>query len=228
MEQDRELPAGRPGRVYGLPKKREQVIAMLSEAYARDDLDQAEFERRLELAERAGTIEDLEALTADFPPDAVIHGEAPAGAAPLSEGELEREIARLDGLAAPRRTLLVGDLHVDVPPSSVRVLRIVSVFGDSTVDLRALSGLPGAFLLKVASFAGDTKVLVPRGTRVHLRVMSLAGDQSIGRPGRGFFARIAKGIQDVLGKPETPAAPPGPALVVNGFKVFGDVKVIED
>jgi hypothetical protein len=231
MPQSNDLPAGREGRVFGVPRRREQIVALLSEAYARNDLEQAEFERRLERAEGARTIEELEALVADFPSDATERsaGRSPSeGSAAMSGKDLEREISNLDGMAAPTRFNLLGDLHVSVMPSEPRVLRAVSVLGDTKVDLRGLSGLPGAFLLKVATLLGDTKIYVPRGTKVVTHLFSLIGGQSQGRKNTGFLARIAKGLGGVLGKTEEPPRPPGPTVVVTGFKVLGNTKVIED
>jgi len=230
MEQGSRPPAGSEGHVYGVPRRRERVIALLSEAYARGDLEQDEFERRVEGAERSRTIEELDAVIADFPADMAERGsarDASAGTVILSGQELEREVARLEGLEAPMRFRLLGDMNLTVEPSEPRVLKAVSVIGDAKVDLRALSGLPGAFLVKVASLMGDTKILVPRGTRVEIRMLTLLGDQRRGTRDGGFLKRIARGLGAALGQPETPRRP-GPTVVVTGFKALGDTRIIEE
>ena len=73
MEQDRfSGPAGEPddGRTpseYGVPKLRRQILQRLADAYADDNLELSEYERRVRAAEYAATIEQLETLVADFP-----------------------------------------------------------------------------------------------------------------------------------------------------------------
>jgi Domain of unknown function (DUF1707) len=55
--------------VYGLPKKREEVIQELQNAFASQNLDEVEYESRLNEALVANSIEDLEVLVLDFPSD---------------------------------------------------------------------------------------------------------------------------------------------------------------
>jgi hypothetical protein len=208
---------------------------MLAEAYARNDLEQREFESRVERAEAAQTLEQLDALIHDFPPEArsIYRGAAapsvPAGGYPVpTAAEIDAMVDRLDGVPAPTRFSLIGDLRVQVRLADVRVLRVVSAIGDSRVDLRPLAGEPGVFLLKVAALVGNTRIMVPYGTRVEIRTITLIGNQKRkDAPRGGLLARLGRKLGVLPEPPDSPRGPPGPVVVVTGFKLIGDVVVVE-
>jgi hypothetical protein len=201
---------------------------MLTEAYARNDLEQAEFERRVEHAQGAQTLEELETLVADFPAEArELYGTPAAEPLVLAPADLERRVVELDGESAPTRFSLIGDQHIRVLPTDPRVLRSVSIIGDAHVDLRALAGEKGVFLLKVATLIGDTKIMVPAGTRVETRAMTLIGDLTRGPKGHGLLHRIANRLGIAPLVPETRHTAPGPTVVVTGFKIIGDTQIVE-
>jgi hypothetical protein len=52
---------------FGVPRRREEVIEILNACYSSDLLELAEFERRVERANAALTIGDLESVVADVP-----------------------------------------------------------------------------------------------------------------------------------------------------------------
>ena len=223
-------PPARPeGRTYGVPRRRDEIITLLGEAYAQNDLDQSDFERRLELAEGARTIEELQEIIADFPSTVVDRNTTPeVSAGSAIQEDIERQVERLDGMSAPTRFTLLGDQHISLLPTEPRVLRTVTILGDSKVDLRPLSGMPGVILLKVVSLIGDTKIHVSRGTHVDFRLHNLLGDQR--RSGRrdGLLSRLARKITGASAKQEEHPSRPGPMVVVTGFKLIGDTVVIED
>lgn len=219
----------RKGRAYGVPSRRVQVVKLLTEAYANDDLEEGEFERRIELAEHAETIEELEELVADFPPELLAAAGPPAAmqtSVPVTGQELDREVARLQGIAAPTRVNLIGDQMTSVDRSDPRALQSVSLLGDATVDLRALAGEQGVFLLKITAALGDTRIVVPPGTAVDLRLVTLLGDQKHSKRGSSRWRKLARKL---LATPEEPPEPsaPGPTVVVTGFKLLGDTEVVE-
>ncbi len=231
MPQTSEPPECGGGRAFGVPRRREEIIALLKEAYTHNDLEQLELERRLELAEEARTIEELEALIADFPsPISAADARPTAMPNPAAaiDMDLEGQISALDGMVAPTRFTLLGDQHIAITPAEPRVLATACVIGDTKVDLRALSGMPGAFLLKVVKLFGDTKIVVSKGTQVHVRQFSLIGDQRRGRKGDGLLAKLA-GMFGAASdqKSETPSLP-GPTVVVTGFRLIGDTVIVED
>jgi hypothetical protein len=229
-----EYPESQGGRAYGVPAKRARIIKLLTEAYAADDLDEAEFERRVERAESARTIEDLDALIADFPPDVIAAAGAPApGGATLpvrlSREEVDREVARLDELPARTKFSLLGDNTIALHPEDPPVAQAMSLIGDSTVDLRELAGRSGVVLVKVAAAIGDTRIVVPRGTPVDLRLIGLIGDQQRMSRRRGnLLGKLARKLGIVEDRAEPNVLKPGPTVVVTGFHIIGDTIVVEE
>jgi hypothetical protein len=231
MSTPEDLPERRDGRTYGVPARRARIIELLKAAYARDDLDQAEFELRVERAEGARTIEELDRLVEDFPAHLK---ESTASPAPqrretqLTADTLKDELMRLDGLSAPTTFNLIGDKHVLIRPEDPRVVRTVSVIGDCSVDLRALAGASGAVSVKVASLIGDTRIVVTHGTTVDFRLFSVIGDQKRVSQKSGLRRRLARKL-GILEEPDAKQpAPPGPRVVISGFKLIGDIVVVED
>jgi hypothetical protein len=229
-----DFPERGEGHAYGVPARRARILELLSDAYARDDLDELEFERRVERAHTARTIEELDALVSDFPEEIVNAGPAlspnsvgPKGLAPLSREEIDREIARLDDLEAPTRMSIIGDNRIALYPEDDRVVRSVSLIGDSRVDVRALAGQSGVVLVKVAAAIGDTCIVVPRGTPVDIRVVSLIGEQKKSRRSEGFMKRLGRKL-GVVEEPEPQPGPPAPTVVVTGFKLIGDITIEEE
>ena len=230
-ENDPLVPTG--GSAFGVPARRERIIAILAEAYASNELEQREYEDRVGRAEQAQTLEQLNALIADFPAEAIarygLPGAPEAQRAALAPTEIERAVAQLDGQPAPTRTSIFGDQRVTLYPEDRRVLRTVVGFGDTHLDLRPLSGQGGVFLLKVATFVGDTRITVPPGTRVDVRATVLIGDQTkkSGRLG-GFLGRLGRRLGVLPQPPQQRSGPPGPVVVVTGFKLIGDVEIREE
>ena len=67
---------------YGIPKLRRAVICRLAEAYSRDDLTLEDYERRVEAAEQAWTIDALDAIVEDFPDNSPDFPQKPADLGP--------------------------------------------------------------------------------------------------------------------------------------------------
>jgi predicted membrane protein len=145
---------------------------------------------------------------------------------PLSRGEIDREVARLDSLDATTRLSVIGDNRIQLYPEDERTVSCVSLIGDGIIDLRQLSGEPGVVLVKVAAAIGDTRIIVPRGTPVDIRLVSLIGEQKKTRGSEGFMKRLGRRL-GVVEEPDRPAGPPGPTVVVTGFKLIGDTVVEE-
>ena len=224
-----EHPEEHRGSSYGVPARRKRITELLTEAYARDDLEQREFELRIELVEQARTVEELDQLIADFPSDVVREVGPRSGVSIRPEsGELEREVSRLDGLAAPTQLNVLGDQHIALGRMDPRVVRSVSVIGDCAVDLRGLSGEGGVILVKIVALIGDTRIIVPRGTPVDIRLLNLIGDQKRKKLGGRQLKRLARQFgADDTHDPDV-ADRPGPTVVVTGVRLIGDTEILEE
>ena len=203
-----QSPAPR-GTTYGVPARRKEIATRLSEAYSRDMLDQREFESRLERAEAAGTIEELERLVADFGPE-------------------PKAVADAKGQKVV--TVLSDQSHILVPGEHDG-LSSFSVLGDVKIDLRAFRGSGRTFTLRVSGFLGDVGIRVPAGTKVVRRLRTILGESRhvlAKKPGqvRQLWDRLF-GTVDRVPEASSPASGAPPILILEGLRVLGDVTIEE-
>ena len=180
MAHDRAVPAepdddGTPSG-YGVPKLRRQILQRLADAYAADDLELAEYERRVRAAEHATTIGQLEALVADFP-DA-------------------RRVAASDSPAVPfvgagAAVTVMGERDLEVQTVQDLPRQVINVMGATRIDLS--DAPPGVYELRVYNVMGELQVAVPYGTRINRTLWNLLGDVSVrpwkvGRASRSRFS----------------------------------------
>ena len=165
MAHDRAVPAepddDRMPSAYGVPKLRRQILQRLADAYADDNLELAEYERRVRAAEHATSIGQLEALVADFPDGRRVEPRPPgtpavgAGTAVTVMGERDLEVRAVQDL--PRQ--------------------VINVMGATRIDLS--DAPPGVYELRVYNVMGELQVAVPYGTRINRTLWNLLGDVSV-------------------------------------------------
>ena len=165
MAHDRAVPAADPDddpSAYGVPKLRRQILKRLADAYADDNLELAEYERRVRAAEQATTIGQLDAVVADFPDGPrVAPGSRPAtpvpggGAAVTVMGERDFEVETVQDL--PRQ--------------------VINVMGQVRIDLS--DAPPGVYELRVYNVMGELQVAVPYGTQINRTLWNLLSEVSV-------------------------------------------------
>ena len=168
MAQDRfSVPAGEPddGRTpseFGVPKLRRQILQRLADAYADDNLELAEYERRVRAAEHASTIAQLEALVADFP--------GAPGAPP-------RASAVPPAPTTGASVTIMGERQLDVQAAQDLPRQVINVMGQTRIDLS--DAPPGVYELRVYNLMGELQVAVPYGTRINRTLLGLLSDVSV-------------------------------------------------
>jgi hypothetical protein len=157
-------PEQRP--ILSFTDERERVIQQLSEHFANDRLSLDELEARMELAYKAGSVADLQRLTADLPSAATVPAPAPAPAEdllPALSPDRERifavmsETSRRGSWLVPQR------------------LDLVAVMSDTTIDLTQATLPTGIIDIHVRSVCAAVKIVVPPGLQVVNRLSSLMG-----------------------------------------------------
>ena len=166
---------GRPTE-YGVPKLRRQVLQRLADAFAEDNLELAEYERRVRAAELATSIGELEAVVADFPDSAV----SAAPAVPRATGAVA---------AAGVAVTMMGDREMEIRSAGDVPSFVINVMGDTRIDLS--SAPPGVYELRICCVMGDVRVAVPPGSRVNRNLWSLMSDV-ITRPSKAKRAAAAR------------------------------------
>lgn len=192
------MPPDPPGSLVVLRDVRERAIAQLSDAFAHDRLDLDEFERRLTMVHRAGTVAEVGQAVADL-------SEAPAVA------ELVAARAAPPALVKPPAAHTVAAILGGVERRGVwalpRRLRAMAILGGMVLDLRDASLPPGVTEIEVLAVMGGVQLLVPPGLSVEVMGSAVLG-------GFDHVERLAPQVD-----------PDRPVLRVRGLAVLGGVAV---
>jgi hypothetical protein len=179
---------------------REQVIDRLSAAFAHGAVDTEEFERRVTVAHRAGSTEELQALLADLP----------SGGELAVVGEPAKQTALVPANQAPaaaQALSIFGSTRRAGRWSVPRQMVARAVFGNVELDFRDAVLPAGPVDLEVSAIFGNIEITVPP----HLAV------ESVGNAILGNFDHVDRTAQDL------PAD--APVLRIHGKTVFGNVEI---
>ncbi len=215
MSEDRdEGSAGTPVPVGD--SERQKAVDALCEAFADDRLGVDEFERRVELAHRAATLQELRVLLGDLPR---AHGGVPA--IPEDRRRAAAETRRVEGaLGAPHPLLdadkvrdtsfIVGILGGGTRRGAWRPARhnyAVGVLGGFELDFRETPLPPGVTEVRVFAFWGGGEIIVPPDVIVEVSTVGILG---------GFeYRHEHASTQD----------PDAPVLRITGLAVMGGGEV---
>jgi hypothetical protein len=170
---------------------RQKAVDALCEAFADDRISVDEFERRVELAHRAETLEELRALLRGLPSALPARrGET----APVPESTVGADATSHE--LAPRHEY-VASRHVTQPPEMVRPTSFIAgilgggarrgawyparvnyamgFMGGFTLDLREAPLPPGETEIRLFCFWGGGEVIVPPDVRVEVSVAGILG-----------------------------------------------------
>lgn len=156
-------PEQRP--ILSLADERERVIQQLSEHFANDRLSLDELENRMELAYKAGSLGELQRLTADLPSAAAVPVPAPLPAEELPVLARDRERMFAVMSETSRRGAWVVPQRLD----------LLAVMSDTTIDLTQATLPTGIIDIHIRSVCAAVKIVVPPGLQVVNRLSSLMG-----------------------------------------------------
>jgi hypothetical protein len=205
---DRQQPStslARPDRaaVARTRDVRERAIARLSDAFAHDELDVAEFERRVTVAHTAESPAELEALLADLQPGRAMEPAPP----PVAQATALARAAAGEVQAEQKAYAIMGGIDRRGAWTVPRKLKLVMMMGGAYLDLREARFPAGPVDLHVFAFMGGAEIIVPPGLAVQT-------------DGSAFMG----GFQDVNRAPAV-ADPDAPLLRVHGMVVMGGVDI---
>jgi hypothetical protein len=174
---------------------RERTIARLTEHFTHDQLEVAEYERRIAAAHRAESVAALDDVVAGLPaltaPVPVVHR------AELLPDAPERR----------RMLAILGGVDRRGPWNCPRHLRVVAALGGVSLDLREARFAPGVTDIEVTALFGGVEIIVPPELAVETEGSGILG---------GFAA---------LDHAPSHADPDRPLVRVHGLAVFGGVAV---
>jgi hypothetical protein len=162
--------------LVALRDRREQVIVRISECFASDVLEVDELERRLDLAHRATTLAELEALVADLAPApsaaSTALAVAPSVAPPVAYSAID------DPSRADRKQLRVvmGTVARRGAWTVPRRLDARVFWGNLELDFRDASFGAGVTVVDVSVTMANLEVILPPGLAVDVDVSSFMGN----------------------------------------------------
>jgi hypothetical protein len=185
----------------GFIQKQEEIIDILSKNYARDIIELGEFERRVENAHNAGSLEELKALINDLPEGIAKQREEKTGPAFNFKGPspYEEDDQRVAALFSTRK--LQGDWHQGKP------VMAFSLFGSVKIDLTELQSPPAKIEINVFSALSEVKIRVPSSFKIENSVLPVLGDVKEKNRAR------------------TPVQSKTSVLQVSGVVLLGDLKI---
>lgn len=155
---------------------RQVTIDALMEHFANDVMDVEEFERRVEIAHRATSADELKGLLKDLPGG----GDLPAR--PVSGGGAEivhtREYTVTSGAQREDKTYVVAVLGGSSRRgrwTPARKNYAVAVMGGAELDFREAVFGPGVTEVHVYAMCGGVDIIVPPGINIESRGIALLG-----------------------------------------------------
>jgi hypothetical protein len=181
--------------LVALRDRREQVIALLSDAFARDLVDVDEFERRLAAAHSTESIAELDKLVGDLA-EAKATALAPVAAAPVERVRDSSTIMALLGGAVREGAWIPA-----------RKTRVVAVMGGVELDFREAQLATGVIEVNVRAMMGGVNIIVPPQLAVEMDGSAIMG-----------------GFEHSARAPAHPD-PDRPLLRVTGVAIMGGVNI---
>jgi hypothetical protein len=211
-------PGAAPQRAAGVEPhlpERQRAIDILCEAFANDELEVEEFERRVEAAHRAGSSDELRTLlsglpSASVPAPAPRQRQAPA-ATPAESAAPAPETVPAPYMGEVREWSLSmgfmgGTSHRGFwVPARKNV--VVGILGGCEMDLREAQLAPGVTEIMVVAFMGGVEIVVPPWLQVEVSGIGIMGGfehQQSSRPTQ---------------------APGAPVLRISGLAMMGGASV---
>lgn len=196
-------PGSNPAAIVAVRDRRDEVIALLTEQFARDSLDIDELDRRLTLAQQAETIVALDKLVADLP---ALPG-AGAGAPTTALARKPDEATLAAWPQRSRRFAIFGGFERKGTWTCPRHLRIIAAFGGAELDFREADMAPGVTELRITAMFGGVELIVPPHLAVECDASAIFG-----------------GFEEIHRAPRS-ADPDRPVLRITGLAMFGGVSI---
>ncbi|NLR90361.1 DUF1707 domain-containing protein [Flammeovirga agarivorans] len=231
---------------FGLPKRRKEVVSILEKAFIEGNLDEHDYENRLEIAMNADHVEILDGLLSDFPDQyknntnvIPLKSEASRGVLPQDPNKMsvtvlgEKHLHISTSQYAPSRMFtILGALKLsfdnNAMRNSVSNYEIVTMIGETKVDLRSKC-LEGAELkIRIVKVIGEVVIKVAPGTHVIDHTKKILSEHSFSKKSKNWSSKISKVFSNNKAV-VTPSVKEkvNCVVVLEGISLLGSITVIE-
>lgn len=212
--------------VFGLEKKRQQVIDMLNKALTDNDLDINTYEQRLEIAQSAQSVEELENAIYDFPNVSVVfsHLTPKYAETPVPYATQTPQVLTNDGNKSNFWNLL-GSKHI-----SMRDLRSAGFvtstgLGETIIDLREMSNYCSELTIQNYNILGSVKIKVLPNTIVRKQFTNILGEtveKTRSKDGKNFLKALFGSNRQI---PTVNHNKPVLYVNISGINILGEVRI---
>jgi hypothetical protein len=189
-------PTGPSQLPFAIQAQREKTITALCDHFSSDRLTVEEFERRLDVANRALTLPELASLLVDLPAAQTAVAPAPAAAPPLAHARDQQTLVAVMGGVERRGRW-----------QPAKKTLVVTMMGGAALDFREVNLPAGETEVTVICVMGGAEIIVPPGMQVDAGGIAIMG-----------------GFEHMHHTP-TAGNPDAPLLRINGFVMMGGVEV---
>ncbi len=190
-----------------LQKSRQVTIDALCEHFANDVMAVEEFERRVDVAHRASSSEELKALLQDMPGGGDLPATTTVGASmPVaSRGYGVTDAAHVRD--SQFMVAILGGSSRKGRWTPARTNHAIAIMGGTELDFREAQMPPGVTTVQVFTMCGGVEIIVPPGMRVESHGVGIMG---------GFDHAEDAGVD-----PD----PDAPVLRITGVAIMGGVEI---
>ncbi len=190
---------GNGGMEAGLPLQRERAVVMLSESFAKNYLELEEFERRIDLAQKARSLKELAGLISDLPAEfdpnqavdlsietGSVRDRRTAGSRAVngrakrrsSAGHLSRRSAQVPAFTKSEKRILsiMSSRHFRGQWLDSRAVVIRSLMSSVDLDFRDIALPAGVYTIEIGTVMGSVTITVPPELAVELEVIPIMGE----------------------------------------------------
>jgi hypothetical protein len=223
---------------YGLPKKREEVLNLLQQAFVDQNLEEQDYEQRLGKALSAKSIEELNEVIADFPERERKPIQTPQRSnaevfTSLGKGSnfsavLSKQTSWLDQkVSNPIKSfVLMGEQNLSLAEADVegKVLSIESqcFMGSLHLDLRAHKFEGKHVLIDLTLVMGEVRIRLPKGCIVENQISPILGEVSHSQQ------KLKRWISSLFSKQSMESRPISLKVSLLGFVTMGSVVFVHD
>lgn len=194
-----------------LTHTRQVTIDALCDHFANDAMEVEEFERRVEAAHRAATVDDLTALLRDLP-----GGNLPAPSQGTESSDIAKHKFRVTSAAHVREreiiVAILGGASRRGRWSAARHNFGLAIMGGAELDFREAELGPGVTEVRVLAVWGGVEIIVPPGMNVECRGIGIMGG----------FDNYSDQDSD-----QASLDPDAPTLRITGLACMGGVEVTQ-
>ena len=175
-EESKGYPIGSSSQGFPLPRTveeyRQTVLDAIATAYAYDKLTLQEYENRVDVIQKATTLDAILAQVSDLP----------LSFAPLDSDRTIVAVDQTPGSENPTFALcIMGERKLTGEWLKGRSVTSITVMGETKIDLRNAALPPGTLKIQAFAVMGEIDILVPKGVPVSMNVVPFMGEARIRR-----------------------------------------------